>query len=496
MNQKPILVLGATGYIGSRLVPLLLKEGYNVRVGYRSLKKLRKRIWSNHPRVQPFKLNVFDKNSLEEAMKGCSVVYYLIHSMEASVKDFVEKDKIAAQNTILVAERMNIERIIYLGGLGEEIADQKLSKHLESRIEVAKILESCSIPVTTFRAAIIIGTGSAAFEIMRYLTNRLPIMITPRWLRTKNQPIAIENVLTYLVQTLNIPETIGETYDIGGPDIITYKHFMESYVEVAQLPKRIILPIPIFSPRISSYWIKFITGIPSSLARPLIDGMKNEVVVKDTRIQKIIPQRLIGHKEAIYKALNPDQYNQIFPMNRKSEIPSEWYHPGDVNWSGGVVFQDHRIVVIRSPIRSKIPTIREILVRNKSLYLINVYLRIGSLIDQLFNGKIHFSRMKWKLSKDRGDSVQLKSNDYLPGHVLLTYKVLKTEQQVQLHQVFRIIPKGMLGTGYWFIMKPFFQILSNNLILNIANSFQGSINENIRTIQHFSKPYVRFPNSR
>ncbi len=224
--------------------------------------------------------------------------------------------------------------------------------------------------------------------------------------------------------------------------------------------------------------------------------MKNEVFVKDTRIQKIIPQRLIGHKEAIYKALNPEQYSQIFPFNRISEISPEWYHPGDVNWSGGIVFQDHRVIVISSPNRSKLSFIREILIGNKSYHLINLYFKVGLLIDRLFKGKIRFSKIRWELSEERGDFIQLRSNNCLPGRTSLTYKLVKTDQQIQLHQVFRIIPKGIFGIGYWIIMKPFFQLLSNKMLLSIANSFQGSIIGSIRGIQHFSKPYVRFSNTR
>jgi uncharacterized protein YbjT (DUF2867 family) len=493
LNQKPLLVLGATGYIGSRLVPLLLKHGYQVRVGYRSAKKLNSRIWSKHPRVFPYKLNVFDKNSLEKAMEGVSIVYYLVHSMESSVKDFVEKDKIAAQNTVLVAERKKIERIIYLGGLGEDLEGKKLSTHLKSRIEVSQVLNACSIPVTTLRAAIIIGTGSAAFEMMRYLADRLPAMITPRWLRTKNQPIAVENVLTYLVQVLNFPETTGETYDIGGPDIITYKQFIESYVELARLPRRVIVPIPIFSPQISSYWIKFITGLPSSLARPLIIGMKNEVIVNDTRIQKLIPQKLLGHKEAIYKALNPNQYRQILPYNRNVHIPPEWCHPGDNEWSGGLIFQNHRSIIIDSPKKELVATISKILSQKRNILYFHIYYGFGSLIDNLFRGKLKFPKDVFRIIKRREkNNVIFLANNNFPGKTYLTYMLEKRgENTIRLHQIFRIIPKGISGTVYWYLGKLFFYYFSYVLLSKVAESLQGAKTYENMKLESFSKPYVQ-----
>jgi uncharacterized protein YbjT (DUF2867 family) len=442
--------------------------------------------------VIPVKVDVFDLHSLEKAMNGCSVIYYLIHSMESSVKDFVKKDKIAAQNTVIMANKANIERIIYLGGLGEEIIGQKLSKHLQSRIEVANILESCSVPVTTLKAAIIIGSGSAAFEMMRYLSDRLPAMITPKWLRTKNQPIAIENVLTYLLKVLDCPETIGETYDIGGPDIVTYKQFIESYIQITCLPKRIILPIPIFSPNISSYWIKLITGISSALARPLINGMKNEVTVKDTRIQKIIPQRLIGHKEAIQRALDYNQYKQTLPYRRNRTIPSPWHHPGDAKWAGGSVFQDHKSITITSSNQEGFPPILKMISEKRSSLFLSLYFKFGSFLNNLFKGRRIFPSNVWiETEKRKNEYLQLTTPNQLPGKTFLTYMIKRTDNQsFQLHQIFRIIPKGILGTYYWLFFTPFFNRYSKKLIVDIAESYQGTGTKRVVQRISFTKPSV------
>lgn len=230
---KRILVLGATGYVGGRLVPRLLEAGYPVRAASRSMSKLKSRSWAQHPNVELSAVDVLDANSLQQAMGGCEVAYYLVHSMNPEHKDFSESDRKAAENTIAAAEKTGLRRIIYLSGLGEASAD--LSKHLQSRAEVGKILKSGNTPVTMLRAAMIIGLGSASFEILRYLVDRLPVMITPKWLNTPCQPIAIRNVLTYLIGCLQRDETTGRTFDIGGEDILTYRELMHIYAEEVRL---------------------------------------------------------------------------------------------------------------------------------------------------------------------------------------------------------------------------------------------------------------------
>ncbi|MFX0050849.1 MAG: NAD(P)H-binding protein [Candidatus Hermodarchaeota archaeon] len=476
LKQKEVLVLGATGYIGSRLVPRLLKKGYIVRVGFRSRYKLNMRIWSHHRNLKAINLDVFDIKSLKEAMKDVSSVFYLVHSMEGKIKDFIKSDRIAAQNTIIAAESAEIERIIYLGGLGDE--KEKLSKHLQSRIEVSKILNSCSIPVTTLRAAIIIGSGSAAFEMMRYLVNRLPIMITPKWLRTKNQPIAIRNVLKYLTDSLEVSETIGEVFDIGGPDIITYKQFMESYVEIMGLPKRLIFPIPFFTPSLSSYWIRLITGIQSSLARPLIDGMKNEVVCHDFRIRELIPQELINHKQAIRLALNPKQYLIYGSHSKYDDLPVEWHIPGDPQWSGGLIFQDHRKVVLNDIYHNVWENLLHIHKYN-NFRIISYLCNFGAFINGFFKG---FS-IKKKSDKNclkiqniiPEKELTLHTDIILPGYVILRYRLRRVKNNnIELHQIFRVIPKGLIGITSWLTFQPFFSWISKKLLEEICRNVQGN----------------------
>lgn len=299
--MREILVLGSTGYVGSRLVPRLLEEGHTVRAGWRTRSKLEAQSWKNHPNVRPVHVDVFKTNELRDAISGSDTVYYLVHSMYSG-KDFKEKDRIAASNTTTFAEELGVKRIVYLSGLGEKA--NRLSKHLYSRKEVDKVLRSGKTAVTTFQAAMIIGPGSASFEIMRYLVDRLPVMITPRWVRTRTQPISIEDTILYLVRSLDKPETIGETFDIGGPEITTYHDLMRVYAKEAGLRRRIVVPIPLLTPRLSSYWVNLITPIQASIARPLIEGLSHETICSENRIRGIIPQKLLTIRESIHLTLS------------------------------------------------------------------------------------------------------------------------------------------------------------------------------------------------
>ena len=272
MNADPILVTGATGYVGGRLIPALLEAGYPVRAMARNLNKMGCRPWAGDPRVTLVQGDVLDPVSLKQAVSGCRAAYYLVHSMIAQKDKFAEADRRAAKNMVAAASAAGLERIIYLGGLAESKTGN-LSKHLRSRIEVAEILQAGPVPTTDLRTPMILGSGSASFEILRYLVERLPVMTTPRWVNSLNQPIAIRNVITYLVGCLDHAETIGQTYDIGGPDILTYRNLLEMYAEEARLPKRLIIPVPVLTPTLSALWIHLISPVPKSIALPLTEGL-------------------------------------------------------------------------------------------------------------------------------------------------------------------------------------------------------------------------------
>ena len=329
LKDKPILVTGATGYVGARLVPRLLQAGYKVRAMARSTTKLRGRPWANHENLKIIAADIFNQDELLQAISGCSAAYYLIHSMNPQNKDFVEADRRAADNFRHAAERAGLQRIIYLGGLGENQSD--LSKHLRSRAEVAQILCSGTVPVTVLRAAMIIGSGSVSFEILRYLVDRLPIMITPRWVRTPSQPIAIRNVLEYLIACLDNEQTIGRVFDIGGSEVLSYQALMDMYAEEAGLGRRIVIPVPFFTPRLSSLWIHLVTPIPAYIARPLADGLRNPAVCKENSIRSIIPLKLLDCRSAIKLAVERINLQTVEShwTDAGAMPPDEWCTAGD-----------------------------------------------------------------------------------------------------------------------------------------------------------------------
>jgi uncharacterized protein YbjT (DUF2867 family) len=303
-DESPkVLLTGATGFIGGRLLSKLASSGIRVRCLVRSAKRFPSRLCCGmEPQVMEGDL--LQPDTLWRAMEGIDTAYYLVHSMGGrsmfQYKAYLEKDVQAARNFTKAAEESGVERIIYLGGLGE-MADN-LSEHLRSRQMVAQVLQSARVQTTVLRAANIIGAGGAPFEMLRHLVERLPVMICPRWIDTRCQPIAVENVIEYLTGCLLEPKTAGGSFDIGGREIITYRQLMMEYARIRRL-RRLIITVPVLTPHLSSYWINLMTPVPAGVVMPLVEGLKNEVVSKNDAIRELLPIRLISMEEAIRTAL-------------------------------------------------------------------------------------------------------------------------------------------------------------------------------------------------
>jgi uncharacterized protein YbjT (DUF2867 family) len=303
-----VLVLGATGFIGRRLVKELAEKQIAMRLLARNPSRAEK-IVPKGADAEIVRGDLMEKESIQEALKGIHSAFYLVHSMggKSIVRnmEFIEKDRKAARNFIMTADQEGVKRVIYLGGLGEK--GKGLSEHLSSRAEVGKVLSSGKKTVATIlRAAVIIGAGGASYEMLRYLVERLPIMTCPKWIKTRIQPIAVRDVIAYLAGCLMNAETAGHTFDIGGPEILTYKKMMEQYAEARGLAKRIIIDVPLLTPTLSSYWVDFVTPVPSGIAHPLIEGMKNEVICRESSIDEYVPIEKTTFKDAVKTAFTEE----------------------------------------------------------------------------------------------------------------------------------------------------------------------------------------------
>ena len=484
VRSQPVLVTGSTGYVGGRLVPQLLASGHRVRVLGRSLAKLQSRPWANDPLLEMAQADVLDLQSLKKATQGCWAAFYLVHSMAAGHKDFAEADRKAAVNMVKAAGEAGMERIIYLGGLGEET--DSLSKHLKSRIEVARILQSGRVPTTFLRAAMILGSGSASFEILRYLVERLPVMITPRWVRNPVQPISIRNVLNYLQGCLENAETSGGTFDIGGPDILTYQRLLEIYAEEAGLAKRWIIPVPVLTPRLSSLWIHLITPVPAHIARPLTEGLRNPVVCRENRIRSLVPQDLMTCRETIRLALGRIRNQCAETCWTDAGQPSipEWIHCGDASYSGGDILESgYRIVLEATPEEVWKPIVR--IGGKTGWYSANALWFLRGAMDRMVGGvglrrgrrdparlstgdAVDFFRV---LEVEEGRHLHLLAEMKFPGEASLEFRLHPMKDgRTELQQLSRYVPKGLSGLLYWYLLYPFHEWVFRGMLKGIARA--------------------------
>ena len=303
VNTRPVLVFGASGYIGSNLVLWLLQRGVPVRAAARDKSVLAARQWHGAALVQA---DALEPATLAAALADCEVAYYLVHSMAAG-KRFGEIDLEAAANFAKAAAQAGIKRIVYLGGL---VPEDVGGEHIESRRETGEVLRQGSVPVTEVRAGIIIGPGSAAFEVMRDLTLNLPVMVTPRWVRAKSPPIALENLLKYLHGVAQLPEAAGQVYDAGGPESVSYDLMMRQMAEIAGKRAPLILPVPVLSPQLSSYWLGLTTAVPADVAKALIGGLKHDFFADSEPLRRLVPQHLLSVREAISAAFEAERQHQ------------------------------------------------------------------------------------------------------------------------------------------------------------------------------------------
>lgn len=477
MQQPKILLTGATGYIGKRLLPVLIEQGCFVYCMVRDTNRfICDDAWKES--VAVVEADLLEPATLENLPKDIDAAYYLVHSMTSSATDFDELEAQAAENFKGYLQQSNARQVVYLSGL---VNDESLSKHLASRKQVENILKGSGVPLTVLRAAIIIGSGSASFEIIRDLVEKLPIMIAPRWLNTKNQPIAISNVLQYLTAVLLNNKAYSNTFDIGGPDILTYKEMLLEFARVRNL-SRLIITVPVLTPKLSARWLFLVTSTPYNLAKNLVDSMKNEAVCKEQDIKEIVRVDLLGYVEAVERAFLLIEQNSVvsswIDAVQSEKLNKEMTHAIQIPTHG--CFVDVR----QKPIKGNSEKVLErvwTIGGKTGWYYGNWLWRIRGLIDKLIGGvglrrgRRHPSELNvgdaldfWRvLLADKGEGrLLLYAEMRLPGDAWLEFSINPETQQFNQKATFR--PRGVFGRLYWYVLLPVHNLMFEGMARRIV----------------------------
>lgn len=485
-SPRTVLVTGATGYVGGRLVPCLLDHGCEVRCFVRDARRLRAQPWSSEVSVAVG--DALAPDTLPPAMEGIDAVYYLIHSLGSGESTFANRDRRAAVNVRSAAAAADVERIIYLGGMRPK--GERQSKHLQSRIETGHVLRDGPVPVIEFRAAQIVGAGSLSFELVRYLTERVPLMICPKWVQTPTQPIAIQNVLEYLIAALHQPESGDAIVEIGGSDVLTYAEMFEIYAAVRGL-RRPIVHVPFLTPRLSSHWVEFVTPISNTIATPLIEGLDNEVVVDDPEpARSLFPTvEPLPYEAAVRLALrrpDSDRLQTVWNTVPSSDAADD-HDRARTDVTQGL-YRESRTQIVNASADRVFSAICRLGGQRGWPYAQALW-RVRGWLDRAIGG-VGFRRGRpdadelqvgdrvdfWRVESIRANELlRLRAEMKLPGRAWLQFRLRPASSEAsttELTQTLFFEPKGLIGTMYWTLVRPIHDVVFGGLLRALTDDIE------------------------
>jgi len=474
MNGTSVLVTGASGYVGGRVVPALLSEGATVRCLARTPAKLKAAPWFSDIEVVQGSVD----DDLADAMCGIDVAVYLVHSIGEG-PGWEDREQRNASNFARAAETAGVKRIVYLGGLGAR--GDNLSRHLASRQRVGAELANTSVPTIELRAGVIIGSASASFEMLRYLVEVLPVMITPKWVTTKCQPVGIADAVSLVVSAVAAPDGVSGIFEVGGADVVTYAEMMAAYARVAGLRRRLLIPVPLLTPRLSSHWIGLVTPVPVPLAKELVHSLVNEVVVTGRSACNAFGVTAIGLDEAITRALEVSSGGAA--PTSFSDADLVYFQPNELDpaWSGGTQFLDVRTRTTKvSPelVFRELSTIGG----TKGWYSGEILWKIRGILDQLVGGpgmrrgrkaELHVGDALdfWRIEEVvEPTTLRLRAEMRLPGRAWLTWRITTESGETRITQTASFRPRGLLGRVYWAAVLPFHRFIFSSMLARIVES--------------------------